>query len=156
MESSWYGRLDEGSNPSGSTFASPKQRPAPAGRCEGELVPLKPTAETNGASPRPEPSFPPCLLPQLGYGGRSPLHKMDFPYKVYILRCADGHLYVGCTGNLPERLARHGRGEVHYPSTRLPVECIAAFGFPDKYKAFNFEKYLKSGSGTAFMSRHLL
>jgi predicted GIY-YIG superfamily endonuclease len=45
---------------------------------------------------------------------------------------------------------------VSYTSTRLPVECIAAFGFQDKYKAFAFEKYLKSGSGRAFMNKRLV
>jgi hypothetical protein len=28
--------------------------------------------------------------------------------------------------------------------------------FQDKYKAFEFEKYLKSGSGIAFRNRHLI
>ncbi|TRZ64951.1 MAG: GIY-YIG nuclease family protein, partial [Spirochaetia bacterium] len=28
--------------------------------------------------------------------------------------------------------------------------------FNDKYKAFEFEKYLKSGSGRAFINKHLL
>lgn len=52
-----------------------------------------------------------------------------------------------------ERLANGG---VHFTKSRLPVVCIAAFGFADKYKAFDFEKYLKTGSGRAFMSRHFM
>jgi predicted GIY-YIG superfamily endonuclease len=78
---------------------------------------------------------------------------MNFPYMVYILRTGDDHTYVGCTSNLDERLRRHQTGMVHYTSDKLPVECIAAFGFQDKYKAFAFEKYLKSGSGRAFMNK---
>jgi putative endonuclease len=81
---------------------------------------------------------------------------MTFPYTVYILRTSDGHTYVGCTSNLDERLRRHQAGMVHYTSDKLPVECIAAFGFHDKYKAFAFEKYLKSGSGRAFMNKRLI
>lgn len=81
---------------------------------------------------------------------------MDFPFHVYILKCSDGHMYVGCTSDLSQRLDRHSKGLVHYTSSRLPVQCIAAFGFPDKYKAFAFEKYLKTGSGRAFMGRHLI
>ena len=81
---------------------------------------------------------------------------MDFPYTVYILLCADGHKYVGCTNDLDERLRRHQAGAVHYTSDKLPVQCIASFGFLDKYKAFAFEKYLKSASGRAFMSKRLI
>jgi putative endonuclease len=81
---------------------------------------------------------------------------MVFAYYVYILKCADGHYYVGCTSDLTEGLVRHSKGMVLYTSTRLPVECIAAFDFMDKYKAFTFEKYLKSDPGRAFMNKRLV
>ncbi|MCB9163843.1 MAG: GIY-YIG nuclease family protein [Flavobacteriales bacterium] len=81
---------------------------------------------------------------------------MDLPFHVYILLCADGHYYVGCTSSLSQRLARHDSGGVYYTRSRLPVQCVAAFGFADKYKAYDFEKYLKTGSGRAFMGRHLV
>lgn len=76
-------------------------------------------------------------------------------WTVYILLCNDGSHYVGCTNNLDDRLVRHGRGEVHYTSTRLPVTLITHIVFQDKYKAYEFEKYLKSGSGRAFMYKRL-
>jgi predicted GIY-YIG superfamily endonuclease len=53
-------------------------------------------------------------------------------------------------------MVRHAKGLVHYTKDKLPVKCVADFSFPDKYKAFAFEKYLKSGSGRAFMKRHLI
>jgi predicted GIY-YIG superfamily endonuclease len=53
-------------------------------------------------------------------------------------------------------MVRHSSGGVQYTKTRLPVECVAAFAFKDKHKAFAFEKYLKTGSGRAFMNRHLI
>jgi len=81
---------------------------------------------------------------------------MDFAYHVYILKCADGHFCLGCTNDLVERLARHSKGLVRSIKEKLPVACIAAFGFVDKHKAFAFEKYLKTGSGLAFMGRHLV
>lgn len=81
---------------------------------------------------------------------------MNFSHHVYILKCSDGHFYVGCTNDLDDRIARHLKGMVHFTKDKLPVECIAAFAFTDKYKAFAFEKYLKTGSGRAFMSRHLV
>ena len=34
-------------------------------------------------------------------------------------------------------------------------EIITYVAFTDKYKAYNFEKYLKMGSGRAFSKRHL-
>jgi predicted GIY-YIG superfamily endonuclease len=37
---------------------------------------------------------------------------------------------------------------------RLPVELVFYFAIDDKYKAFSFEKYLKSGSGRAFTNKH--
>ncbi|HNA33222.1 MAG TPA: GIY-YIG nuclease family protein [Flavobacteriales bacterium] len=81
---------------------------------------------------------------------------MTFSHHVYILLCAEGLYYVGCTSDLDARMERHGQGAMHYTRDKLPVRCVAAFSFPDKYKAFAFEKYLKSGSGRAFMSRHLI
>ena len=71
-------------------------------------------------------------------------------WNVYILKCNDGSYYTGCTNNLTDRLRRHNNGEILYTSTRLPFELITLIVFTDKYKAYNFEKYLKSGSGKAF------
>ncbi len=74
-------------------------------------------------------------------------------WKVYILKCNDRTHYTGCTNNLDDRLKRHAKGEITYTSTRLPVELICYIAFSDKYKAYNFEKYLKSGSGKAFAKK---
>jgi len=77
-------------------------------------------------------------------------------WTVYILKCIDRSIYVGCTSNLDERLLRHRNGAVHYTRSRLTVELITHINFKDKYKAFEFEKYLKSGSGRAFMQKRFL
>jgi len=77
-------------------------------------------------------------------------------WTVYILKCSDATHYVGCTKNLNERIGRHNSGEVQYTKSRLPVEPILYLVFTDKYKAFFFEKYLKSGSGRAFSKKHFL
>ena len=76
-------------------------------------------------------------------------------YYVYILECADGNQYIGCTKNLEERLERHNDGYVPATKNRRPVKLVAYVMFNDKYKAFKFEKYLKSGSGRAFVNKHL-
>lgn len=75
---------------------------------------------------------------------------------VYLLRCADGSTYTGCTSNIEARMERHRRGEVNYTSTRLPVELSGYTAFTDKYKAYDFERYLKTGSGRAFAKKRLL
>jgi len=74
-------------------------------------------------------------------------------YYVYSLKCKDGY-YIGCTDNLKDRLLRHQKGNVSATSDRLPIELDFYFALKDKYKAFNFEKYLKSGSGRAFTKKH--
>lgn len=75
---------------------------------------------------------------------------------VYLLRCSDATIYTGCTSNLEERLKRHRSKQVSYTKTQLPVEVETYIAFSDKYKAYNFEKYLKSGSGNAFSNKRFL
>ena len=76
-------------------------------------------------------------------------------YYVYSLKCKNGY-YIGCTDNLRDRFYRHQKGYVPATSNKLPVELEFYFTINDKYRAFNFEKYLKSGSGRAFISKHLI
>jgi len=73
---------------------------------------------------------------------------------IYSLKCKDD-FYVGCTNNLQGRLERHINGQVLATKNRRPLELIFYFAINDKYKAFEFEKYLKSGSGRAFTKKHL-
>jgi putative endonuclease len=80
---------------------------------------------------------------------------MEF-WTVYILLCYDKTYYVGCTSNFDERFKRHQKGYVKYTKSRLPLKVHLKIIFYDKYKAFEFEKHLKPGSGRAFMKRHLL
>lgn len=77
-------------------------------------------------------------------------------YTVYVLKCFDGKPYTGCTENLEERLKRHVNGFVPATENRRPVQLITCVVFNDKHRAFEFEKYLKSGSGRAFIKRHLI
>jgi predicted GIY-YIG superfamily endonuclease len=74
---------------------------------------------------------------------------------VYFLHCKDGRPYIGCTSDLRARVTRHQNGQVPSTSKRLPVKLVFYFAVNDKYKAFKFEKYLKSGSGRAFIIKHL-
>jgi len=60
-------------------------------------------------------------------------------WTVYILKCSDNSYYVGCTGNMDDRIYRHKKGDIQYTSTRLPFEIVHQSIFFDKYKAFEFE-----------------
>ena len=74
-------------------------------------------------------------------------------YYVYSLKCKDG-FYIGCTDNLKERLERHRKGYVEATKDRRSISLEIYFAMKDKYKAFEFEKYLKTGSGRAFIKKH--
>lgn len=76
-------------------------------------------------------------------------------YYVYSLLCKDGY-YVGCTNNLKDRIDRHRRGQVSATAKRQPVKLVFYFAISNKNKAFEFEKYLKSGSGRAFINKHFI
>ena len=75
-------------------------------------------------------------------------------YCVYILKCSNGKPYTGCTDNLKNRIERHKNGYVPATKPILPIKLISYFAFTNKYTAFDFEKYLKSGSGRAFLKKH--
>ena len=48
------------------------------------------------------------------------------PHLVYILKCADKSLYVGCTNNLEKRLKQHNKSKsgAHYTKIRRPVTLV--------------------------------
>jgi len=77
-------------------------------------------------------------------------------YYVYILMCHDGRSYTGFTKNLNDRMKRHKRGSIPATKNRRPLQLVTFTCFQDKYQAIAFEKYLKTGSGRAFMKRHLI
>jgi putative endonuclease len=62
--------------------------------------------------------------------------------------------YVGITGNLRNRMKDHNSGKSSHTSKYKPWELKIAVRFKDDFKAQDFERYLKSGSGRAFAKRH--
>ena len=75
---------------------------------------------------------------------------------VYILESLDGeHFYAGIADDVPARLAKHNAGEVSHTSKYRPWRLKTYIAFSDEKKAFAFERYLKSGSGRAFVKKHL-
>jgi len=76
---------------------------------------------------------------------------------VYILKSdvdAD-HFYVGVTDDVAARLQKHNAGEVSHTSKYRPWRLKTYVAFSDEKRAFEFEKYLKSGSGRAFAKKRL-
>ena len=76
-------------------------------------------------------------------------------FYTYVLRCGDGNLYIGSTGNLRRRLLEHQAGCVAATAPRLPVTL-------EYYEACRFEsgarvreKQLKTGFGRAYLKRRL-
>ena len=76
---------------------------------------------------------------------------------VYILQSAIDfeHYYTGITDNVDKRLVKHNAGEVPHTSKYKPWRIKTYTAFTDEKQAFEFEKYLKSGSGRAFVKKRL-
>jgi len=77
---------------------------------------------------------------------------------VYILQSVNlpDQLYIGWTADLRARLAAHNAGKSTHTSKFRPWKLAFYAAFTSKEKAIQFERYLKSGSGTVFRKRHLL
>jgi len=75
---------------------------------------------------------------------------------VYILRSINfpKQEYVGATADLKRRLPEHNAGKSTHTAKFRPWELVWYCAFPDKYRALEFEKYLKSHSGRAFAKKH--
>jgi putative endonuclease len=76
---------------------------------------------------------------------------------VYVLQSLSHpkQIYTGITCDLKVRLAEHNAGRVPHTSKFTPWEIRTATAFNSKERGVAFERYLKSGSGRAFLHRHL-
>src|ERR1700730_18493055 len=77
---------------------------------------------------------------------------------VYIIRSIEfpDQEYTGATADLKRRIPEHNAGKSTHTAKFKPWELVWYCAFPDKYKALEFEKYLKSHSGRAFAKKPLL
>jgi predicted GIY-YIG superfamily endonuclease len=75
---------------------------------------------------------------------------------VYILQSEldPERYYVGVTYKLDLRLEEHNAGLDTYSRKFKPWRVKTAIYFRESNKAFLFERYLKTGSGRAFIKRH--
>ena len=77
---------------------------------------------------------------------------------VYILTSIQDptKIYIGKTSNLNKRLSEHNRGDSAYTKSFTPWKIETYLAFSSEQSAGAFEKYLKSGSGFAFLKKRLL
>lgn len=80
---------------------------------------------------------------------------MYYVYLIQSLEFSDVH-YVGYTTNLKQRLETHNSGGSIYTAQYRPWQLVMYTCFVDQDKAKEFEKYLKSQSGRAFVRKRLL
>ena len=77
-------------------------------------------------------------------------------YYVYLLTSISfpKQTYIGLTDDLRARLAKHNEGGSPHTAKYLPWQLHLYVAFHERDTAAVFERYLKSGSGRAFASRH--
>ncbi len=75
-------------------------------------------------------------------------------YYTYILRnLITNRYYIGYTVNLKNRLKKHFSGKVLSTKSNLHYSLEWYCAFQTRDQALEFEKYLKTGSGIAFMKK---
>jgi len=75
---------------------------------------------------------------------------------VYILRSdhEPSRHYSGVTSDVENRLDWHNHGPCGHTRGHRPWSLVVVIEFPSEREAVRFEKYLKTGSGRAFATRH--
>ena len=64
--------------------------------------------------------------------------------------------YIGLTSNLEKRLREHNSTQSYYSKRYAPWKVETYITFRNKDLAEKFEKYLKAGSGNAFLKKRLI
>jgi putative endonuclease len=77
-------------------------------------------------------------------------------FYTYVLRCAEGHLYIGSTGDLRRRLREHEQGKVESTQHRLPVRLEYYEACRSEDLARKREKQLKTGYGRRYLKTRLI
>jgi putative endonuclease len=78
-------------------------------------------------------------------------------FYVYILQSHvdPERFYSGLTEDLPMRLKRHNSGQVLHAAKWKPWRLKTYVGFSHRSRAVQFERYLKSSAGRAFLKKRL-
>jgi putative endonuclease len=75
---------------------------------------------------------------------------------VYVMRSVADPTrhYTGLTSNVQSRVKWHNAGPCGETMSARPWSLVVTIEFVDEGTARRFERYLKSGSGRAFATRH--
>jgi putative endonuclease len=63
--------------------------------------------------------------------------------------------YIGFTEDLEDRLKRHNAGAVPSTEANCPWTYRTCTAFKNRQRAIEYERYLKTHSGRAFLAKHL-
>jgi len=76
-------------------------------------------------------------------------------YYVYLLVSIEypDQIYIGYTKDVYQRFKTHNNGGSPHTAKYKPWSLVAYFAFENQPVALNFEKYLKSQSGRAFVKK---
>ena len=78
-------------------------------------------------------------------------------FYTYILKSQKAQsFYIGFTENLKQRLTQHNQHVARYSSSKALFTLVWYCAFITKKSALDFERYLKSSSGSAFRNKHLI
>lgn len=67
-----------------------------------------------------------------------------------------GKLYIGYTVDIDQPLLVHNAGKSVYTAKFRPWNLVWHCTFEEEAKAKSFEQYLKTGSGKALLTKHIL
>ena len=91
-----------------------------------------------------------------GAGFTRPHRQRATWYHTYVLESLkDGHLYIGWTNNLKQRLTKHKEGKVRSTKERGPLTLIYHEACLSRGAALKREKYFKTGFGRRFLKNRL-
>ncbi len=79
-------------------------------------------------------------------------------YYAYILQSINSlnQYYYGSSEDVFSRLESHNKGQSYHTSKYKPWKLLFYAGFETKELAEDFEKYLKTASGRAFLRKRLI
>jgi putative endonuclease len=82
---------------------------------------------------------------------------MEKKFYVYIIQSeVDRSIYIGMTKNLTHRIYEHNNGFSRFTKSKAPWKLIWYCAFDNEKNAILFEKYLKTGSGRAFIRKKII
>jgi putative endonuclease len=80
---------------------------------------------------------------------------MHFVY-ILVSENSPGKIYIGVTVDLEKRLDRHNTFQSSYSKHYALWRLESYVAFSNQKQAHAFERYLKQGSGFAFLKKHLI